>query len=157
MAGGDDRGGRPPGPPSFSAPGWGFGQYGPGPAFVDYGEAGGGWPAGLDRSSGLGPGFRQVDGGGDYYHQGEGDQEAHRYPAYDDRGVPARLGGRPGSYAEVGKPPRGYQRSDTRIFEDVCEAILLTGIDAGDVDVTVAGGEVTLTGTVETGGERRRL
>ena len=53
----------------------------------------------------------------------------------------------PGPYEGIG--PRGYQRSDDRIFEDVCERISLHGqIDAKDVDVQVENGEVILTGTV---------
>ena len=49
-----------------------------------------------------------------------------------------------------GRGPKGYRRSDERIQEEVCE--LLTrhpAIDASDVEVRVEGGEVTLTGTVD--------
>ncbi|RPI85108.1 MAG: BON domain-containing protein [Chloroflexi bacterium] len=54
----------------------------------------------------------------------------------------------PGPYTGVG--PRDYQRSDERIFEDVCERLSRHGqIDASDVEVHVDDGEVTLTGTVE--------
>lgn len=49
----------------------------------------------------------------------------------------------------AGRGPRGYQRSDERIREDVCELLLADGeVDASDIEVTVASGEVTLQGTV---------
>jgi len=50
----------------------------------------------------------------------------------------------------AGKGPKGYQRTDERIREDVC--VRLTDhpeIDASEVEVRVDGGEVTLSGTVE--------
>jgi len=70
----------------------------------------------------------------------------------DDGGVQF---GRPGPYA--GRGPLGYQRSDSRIREDVCERLT----DAGDVDATsiavaVEGGVVTLTGTLRDRATRRR-
>ena len=54
----------------------------------------------------------------------------------------------PGPYA--GQGPRGYQRSDDRIKEDVCERLTQHGnVDARNIEVTVSNGEVTLRGTVE--------
>lgn len=48
-----------------------------------------------------------------------------------------------------GKGPKGYNRSDERIYEDVCEALSLhPEIDASGVEVSVQGGIVTLTGTI---------
>jgi osmotically-inducible protein OsmY len=48
-----------------------------------------------------------------------------------------------------GRGPRGYHRSDERIHEDVCDRLEAHGeVDASDVEVTVAAGEVTLAGTV---------
>jgi osmotically-inducible protein OsmY len=50
----------------------------------------------------------------------------------------------------AGRGPRSYQRSDARIHEDVCEYLMRHGdLDAGDIEVTVNNGEVTLAGTVE--------
>lgn len=50
----------------------------------------------------------------------------------------------------TGRGPRGYQRSDQRIEEDVCERLTHHGqIDASDIEIAVSDGEVTLTGTVE--------
>jgi osmotically-inducible protein OsmY len=49
----------------------------------------------------------------------------------------------------TGRGPRGYQRSDDRIREDVCDRLTQHGqIDASDIEVRVENGEVTLTGTV---------
>ncbi len=49
----------------------------------------------------------------------------------------------------AGKGPRGYVRSDERIFDEVCELLTRSpDVDASDVEVTVSGGEVTLAGTV---------
>jgi hypothetical protein len=51
----------------------------------------------------------------------------------------------------VGRGPRGYRRSDERIFEDVCERLTEHGeVDASDIEVNVTGGEVMLRGTVST-------
>jgi hypothetical protein len=56
---------------------------------------------------------------------------------------------RVGGMRRIGRPPRGYQRSDERIKEDLCDRVMYWGIDAEDVEIQVSKGEVTLTGTVE--------
>jgi hypothetical protein len=49
-----------------------------------------------------------------------------------------------------GRGPQGYQRSDARIEEDICEHLTHHGmLDATGIQVQVENGEVTLTGTVE--------
>jgi BON domain len=49
----------------------------------------------------------------------------------------------------AGKGPKGYKRSDERIREDVCERLTdHHEVDASDLEVSVEGGEVTLTGNV---------
>jgi hypothetical protein len=54
----------------------------------------------------------------------------------------------PGPY--VGRGPKGYQRSDERIREDISERLTAHGlIDASDVEVRVQGAEVTLIGFVD--------
>lgn len=56
----------------------------------------------------------------------------------------------------VGRGPRGYRRSDERILDDVCERFTEHGrLDPSDVEVTVRGGEVVLSGTVATRAEKR--
>jgi hypothetical protein len=60
----------------------------------------------------------------------------------------------PGPY--VGRGPRGYRRSDERIREDVCERFTAHGeLDPTDVEVSVRGGEVRLSGTVSTRAQKR--
>lgn len=50
----------------------------------------------------------------------------------------------------VGRGPRGYKRSDSRIEEDVNERLTQHGmIDATDIEVSVQNGEVTLRGYVD--------
>lgn len=61
----------------------------------------------------------------------------------------------PGPYA--GQGPRGYQRSDDRIKEDVCECLTQHGnVDASNIEVSVSNGEVTLRGNVTNRDMKRR-
>jgi hypothetical protein len=56
-----------------------------------------------------------------------------------------------------GRGPRGYQRSDARIQEDVCECLTDDHfIDASNIEVNVQHGIVTLTGSVQSRTEKRR-
>jgi hypothetical protein len=49
----------------------------------------------------------------------------------------------------VGKGPKGYRRSDERIYEDACEALFRNPtMDASEIVVKVDGGLITLNGTV---------
>jgi osmotically-inducible protein OsmY len=58
----------------------------------------------------------------------------------------------------VGRGPRGYQRSDDRIREDVCDRLSDDPwVDASEVEVSVRGGEVTLSGNVRDRSDRRRV
>lgn len=55
----------------------------------------------------------------------------------------------PGAPHLSGKGPKGWQRSDERIREDVSEALARhSELDPSDIEVEVDGGEVTLSGTV---------
>jgi hypothetical protein len=55
-----------------------------------------------------------------------------------------------------GRGPKGYQRSDARIMEDVNDRLTEDPhIDASEIEVTVASREVTLTGTVNSRFEKR--
>jgi osmotically-inducible protein OsmY len=57
----------------------------------------------------------------------------------------------------TGRGPKGYSRSDERIREDVSEALANDGeLDASEIEVEIAGGEVTLTGTVDSRESKRR-
>ncbi len=52
--------------------------------------------------------------------------------------------------SHIGKGPKGYQRSDERITEDVSETLYRhPSVDASDIEVKVESGVVTLTGTVD--------
>jgi osmotically-inducible protein OsmY len=110
------------------ARGWGYsGGYGAGPGFI------GGW-TGQQRygSRFFGP----------ERHESEADRWMRR----------GSMGGGP----YVGRGPRGYQRSDERLREDVCERMCDCGqLDASDIEVRVSNGEVTLQGTVRDRRDRR--
>lgn len=55
-----------------------------------------------------------------------------------------------------GAGPKGYQRSDERIKEEVCERLTWHGqIDASNIEIDVKDGEVTLRGQVEHKYEKR--
>lgn len=57
----------------------------------------------------------------------------------------------------AGKGPKGYQRADSRILEDVCDRLSDDDeVDASDITVSVGAGEVTLAGTVADRYIRRR-
>ena len=56
----------------------------------------------------------------------------------------------------TGRGPRGYQRSDDRIREEINDRLTAHGlIDATDVECRVVNGEVTLTGYVDSRAAKR--
>jgi osmotically-inducible protein OsmY len=56
-----------------------------------------------------------------------------------------------------GKGPKGYVRTDERIREDVNDKLSDDPmLDASDIEVSVASGEVTLNGTVNARQDKRR-
>jgi osmotically-inducible protein OsmY len=56
----------------------------------------------------------------------------------------------------AGRGPRGYQRTDDRIREDVCDRLTDDPrIDASDIEVHMKDGELTLSGSVRTREEKR--
>lgn len=81
-----------------------------------------------------------------------GDDEAMHRRELDAQGAQGAQGSN-----RRGRGPKGYIRSDERIREDVCDRLSDDPVvDASEVDVAVASGEVTLTGTVTSREERRR-
>lgn len=57
----------------------------------------------------------------------------------------------------AGQGPKGWQRSDDRIHDDVCSHLTIDGhVDATEIEVIVHHGEVTLDGTVHDRGQRDR-
>ncbi|MCP3103520.1 BON domain-containing protein [Myxococcus sp. K15C18031901] len=59
--------------------------------------------------------------------------------------------------AATGRPPRGYQRGDTRIRADICDRLMQGWMDVGDVEVQVEDGVVTLMGRVRGRDEKRAI
>ena len=55
-----------------------------------------------------------------------------------------------------GRGPKGYQRADNRIHEDVCDRLTYSDVDADNIEVTVQNGEVTLSGSVRDRWDKRR-
>lgn len=76
---------------------------------------------------------------------------------YSPYGGPERLPERP-SGRFTGRGPKGYQRSDERIREDVCDHLADDSlVDASEMEVTVSDGEVTLSGNAHAREEKRRV
>ena len=87
----------------------------------------------------------------------QADQE-HRQPRgyyEDDRGRVHQFAHSAGTNF-AGRGPKGYRRSDERIREEICERLTEDWrIDASEVEVTVANGEVTLAGEVRRRDDKR--
>jgi hypothetical protein len=64
---------------------------------------------------------------------------------------------RAGEPRSLGRGPKGYQRSDDRIREDICDRLMMSWMNAENVDVLVREGEVTLQGTVTSRDEKRAI
>jgi hypothetical protein len=59
-------------------------------------------------------------------------------------------GGRSGQRSSIRRGPKGYERSDERLKEDICERMYTsTECDTSEVSVDVKSGVVTFEGTVE--------
>jgi hypothetical protein len=72
-------------------------------------------------------------------------------------GDAGRRTGRASAGPHAGRGPRGYQRADDRIREDVCDCLTeAADVDASDIEVTVERGLVTLSGTVDNRAAKRR-
>lgn len=56
-----------------------------------------------------------------------------------------------------GVAPRGYQRSDERIREDVCERLMDDGMNCGGLEVAVRSGIVELSGEVDQRSDKHRI
>jgi len=113
-------------------------------------------------SSGQGPGRGGYPGGesriGGAFGGGEGRTGTYGYETYgmSSTGRWGRDGGVFERGEHTGRGPRGYQRSDSRIQEDVCDRLCQFGqVDASGIDVRVSNGEVTLDGTVSDRRQKR--
>lgn len=128
------------------------------------GQTGGGYGTGSTSSGGYGGGTdysRGGQGGGGYagggytgggtYGGGTGSYGGGYTSGSYSRGSEW---GQQGPYS--GRGPQGYQRSNERIKEDVCEILTRHGeVDASNVQVRVENGEITLEGTVNSRREKR--
>jgi osmotically-inducible protein OsmY len=95
-----------------------------------------------DRTGNRGDGDRGFfERAGDEIASWFGDEDAARRRKMDHRG----------------NGPSGYTRSDERVLEDACDRLTEDwDLDARNIQVTVSGGEVTLDGTVDNRGAKRR-
>jgi osmotically-inducible protein OsmY len=163
--------------------GQGYGQSGYGQGQSGYGQGGygqGGFGQGGEQgSSGQGwygqgsygqgesgrRGFGQQGYGQGGYSQGGYSQGGYGQGEYGQSGYGQRGYGQEGQgirYTAIavgrfyGRGPKGYQRSDDRIREDVSEELWRNPeIDASEIEIQVQNGEVTLTGKVEDRHQKR--
>ena len=127
----------------------------------DYGRWGAGFGA---EDPGLGSlGFPGGSSPGGYGREGYGryaPEEHGPYPGVADEASSwsrDRDAQRRREQDHRGRGPKGYRRSDQRIQEDVSDRLSDDPyVDASDIEVSVSGGEVTLGGTVDSRGARRR-
>lgn len=85
--------------------------------------------------------------GAGYGAQGYG--ASHGGQGGGDSGEALAEGGAQTHVQQRRRGPKGYQRSDARIREDICERLMQhEWVDAGEVTVTVDGGVVKLEGSV---------
>lgn len=113
---------------------------------------------GRDRNTNEGPWGTGPQGFGQGYRSGGSFSGSFSgpgsYTGYGSYGSESYSGGA-GSYGQQrgqfsGRGPKGYQRSDERIREDVCERLTHhSDIDASEIEVKVSNAEVTLSGTVD--------
>lgn len=85
-----------------------------------------------------------------------GSSRAQRHEGYDPSGESAWAEGRSGRErrqpggSHTGQAPQFHRRSDDKIREEICELLTNSAdLDASEVELHVEGGEVTLTGTVD--------
>lgn len=109
-------------------------------------------------------------GDASYSSYSRGNLDRDRYPSDQGRGFFDRAGDEVRSWfgdddaarrrdldQYRGHGPKGYSRSDERIREDVCDRLSDDArVDASEIEVSVTGGEVTLTGTVNDRYAKRR-
>ena len=127
----------------------------------EQGEQGeqGGWTGYVVPYRYYGPGYRGV---GYYSVMYQGSDEGEGQPQDEGRWQQSPLAGRQQSGGRwaggfAGRGPKGYQRSDERIREEVSDRLMADDrIDASEIEVAVKDGEVTLTGTVDDRWAKRR-
>lgn len=89
-----------------------------------------------------------------YALRDQGGEDEYRRRRAEQRGAEQRGDGQGASHR--GRGPRSYRRTDTRILEDVSDRLADDPhLDASGIEVAVAEGEVTLSGTVDSRAARR--
>jgi len=84
-------------------------------------------------------------------------QQGFAHPDHDANPLDDRRGAATIDVAAGTRGPRGWQRGDERIQDDVCRRLTEDGhVDATDVEVVVHEGEVFLSGTVPNRLQRSR-
>lgn len=138
-----------------------------------YGTIGGGGGTGMSREYGVGRSrsnseresggyrsygtdmgrdFGMMEGYGTYDRTRDVGRERLDRDEHEGRGLMQRI-----KESFRGKGPKGYRRSDERIREDVSERLEEDhDVDASDIEVRVADGVVTLSGTVRDRWQKRR-
>ena len=126
--------------------GGGYGYGGGGQQQSRYGQRGQREDYGYGASRGWAEPYgegQQYTPGGEYGGRGVGDYGSQGYGSQEG------YGGR-GTGQHAGKGPKGYQRSDERTKELLCERLRDDPeIDPSEVTVSVQGGKITLEGTVD--------
>jgi BON domain len=86
----------------------------------------------------------------DFDEPGESAYGRGRFDQFEDWERPRELDQRRRSFGRyTGRGPKGYQRSDERIKEEVCDRLTVDpDVDAFEIEVSVQDGEVTLEGAV---------
>jgi osmotically-inducible protein OsmY len=114
----------------------------------------GGWGYGVGESPWRGEEYRGPGSGWGWTEQERHWRPSSSWSGYgaaerEGRDDPWRSGGGMFSRSFAGRGPRGYQRSDERIREDICERMCDSAeLDASGIDIVVVSGEVTLQGSV---------
>jgi osmotically-inducible protein OsmY len=122
-----------------------YGQQGYGQQ--DYGNQGYG-----QGSSGQNYGGQSYGNQGSTGQQGYGSQSGYASQSGSQSGMGTGIAGAVGAGRQSysGKGPKGYNRSDDRLKEEVNERLMHDhDLDASEIEIEVKNGEVTLTGTVE--------
>lgn len=93
---------------------------------------------------------------GDYGMEDDRDRDRTWMERTGER-IASWFGGGEGERSHRGRGPKNYTRADERIRDDVNEWLTDDPyVDASEIEVAVAGGEVTLSGMVTTRADRRR-
>lgn len=137
--------------------GFNQGGYGEGYGLSRYGQSGYEQGTGSSRSMRGQRGGSQADGWTGEPQEMRWGRQQGLYGSSEYAGYISSQRSQKDFQSHVGKGPKGWQRSDERIREEVCEVLARhPEVDASDVEIKVQSGEVTLTGTV-TDREAKRI